>query len=148
MFLKQYLTKWVFVGSTSITIKYRKFRREFLMLIEILFHIHVLFHAIVFSCNVAVCFVIKYNWNDVFSFLYCNWPVLYILFHLSQLIAVYQFEHIKDLKQFRNVYTTSLTVKTYFETVHDLSPQTALIRYHVSRNTLHCPGIPLISVSF
>ena len=74
--------------------------------------------------------------------------VLYILFYISQLMTVYPFEHIKELKQFRNMYTTSLTVKTYFETVHDWSLQTELMRYHVSRNTLYCPGNPLISGLF
>jgi len=70
---------------------------------------------------------------SVFIIFNCNCTVLYILFHLPQLMTVYPFVVFKELRQFMNMYATSLTVKTYFETVHDLSPQTTLMRYHVAR---------------
>jgi len=86
--------------------------------------------------------------SNIFFLFYFNSTVLYILFHLSQLMTVYLFEHNKELKQFMNMYTTILTVKTYFETFPYFSPQTALMRCHMSRNTLHDPGNPLITWSF
>jgi len=63
----------------------------------------------------------------LFPFLYCYSTVQYILFHLSLLMTVYPYEHTKELKLFINMYTTSLAVKNYFETLPDLSPKTALI---------------------
>ena len=47
--------------------------------------------------------------KKLFSFLYfySRSTVLYILFHLSQPMTVYPFEHIKELKQFMNMYTTN-----------------------------------------
>jgi len=122
------------------------------MLIEILIDI-----CVVFPCNCIVlqrcCLFLLLNKIDKKSkiflfFLYCNSTVVYTLFQLSQLMPVYPFEQNKELKQFVNMYTTSLTVKIYFNAFPDWSPQTALIRYHVSRNTLHCPKNSVITWSF
>ena len=115
------------------------FEEKYLMLIEMLFDIHT---SILFQCNCILlqrcclfCYQIKLTKNQRYFF-YCNNSVLYIFFDLSQLLTVYPFGNTEELKQSINMYTTSLTVKHYFKTFHDLRPQTALMRYHVSRNTL------------
>jgi len=60
---------------------------------------------IVSSCNIVVFLLsnkIDKESKILFSFLYCNSNVLYILFYLSQLMTVFPFEYTTELKQFMN----------------------------------------------
>ena len=47
-------------------------------------------HVIVYSCNVVVFLLSNRIDKKFISFLYCNSTVLYILFHLSQPMTVYE----------------------------------------------------------
>jgi len=110
--------------------------------------IYVFFHAIVSSCNIVVLFVSKKltrsHWRSCFPFF--NTTALFCIFYFI-CYNYWQFIHLNTPQNYNSSWT-SLRVKNYFDTFSDLIPQTALLRYHVSRNTLHCPGNPLITGSF
>ena len=140
------LTRRLVVGSTPITNMYCRFRRE-VSYVKIVFgiRVHVLCpcNCILLQCCCLFCYQKKLTRSQ---------RSLFPFFIVTSLFCVFYFTcqtHMtKGLKQFMNMYTTSLTAKTYFETFLDLSPQTALMRYPVSRNTLHCLGTPLLTGSF
>ena len=95
----------MFVWSSPITTFTVNVEDKYLMLIEILFDIHVLCPCkciLMQRCGIF-CYQIKLIRSQI--------SVQYISFHLSQLMTVKPFKHTKELKQFMNMYTTSLTVK-------------------------------------
>jgi len=80
------------------------------MLIEILFDTLVYKCTIVMELHISYCNIIVFLLSDkidnksntLFSFLYCNSTVLYMLFHVSQLMTDYPLEHTTVLNQFMN----------------------------------------------
>ena len=125
---------------------YCKFRKEYLTLIEILFDIHVYF-----PCNCIFLQRCCHNFSlsnkiDKHCFHFIIVTALFCLFYFT-CHNQWQSIYLNISKNWNSSWTCIQLVRllkfNFRRSATFKSPQTSLMRYHVSQNTLHCPGTPL-----